>query len=124
MDLWELLLEKLQIFHIRSFCIRRENWNIFMKIIYFLSFRGKGFSGKELPRWHCGKESTCQCRRCKRHGFDSWVGKIPWRRAWQPMPVFLPGESHGQRSLVGYIPWGGKRVGHGLVTKQQQQCSY
>ena len=36
--------------------------------------------------------------------FDSWVGKIPWRRAWQPTPVFLPGESHGQRSLVGYSP--------------------
>ena len=38
--------------------------------------------------------------------FDPWVGKIPWRRAWQPTPVFLPGESHGQRSLVGYSPWG------------------
>ena len=37
-----------------------------------------------------------------RHGFDLWVRKIPWRRAWQPTPVFLPGESHGQRSLVGY----------------------
>ena len=36
----------------------------------------------------------------KRHGFDPWVGKIPWKRAWQPTPVFLPGESHGQRSLV------------------------
>ena len=38
-------------------------------------------------------------------GFDPWVGKIPWRREWQPTPVFLPGESHGQRSLVGYSPW-------------------
>ena len=37
-------------------------------------------------------------------GFDPWVGKIPWRRAWQPTPVFLPGESHGQRSLAGYSP--------------------
>ena len=44
----------------------------------------------------------------KRHGFDHWVGKIPWRRAWQPTPIFLPGESHGQRSLVGYSPWGRK----------------
>ena len=41
-------------------------------------------------------------------GFDPWVGKIPWRRAWQPTPVFLPGESHGQRSLAGYSPWGRK----------------
>ena len=40
--------------------------------------------------------------------FDPWVGKIPWRRAWQPTPVFLPGESHGQRRLVDYGPWGHK----------------
>ena len=39
-------------------------------------------------------------------GFDPWVGKIPWRRTWQPTPVSLPGESHGQRSLAGYSPWG------------------
>ena len=39
----------------------------------------------------------------KIHGFDPWIGKIPWRRAWQPTPVFLPGESHGQRSLVGTV---------------------
>ena len=49
------------------------------------------------------EEPACQCRGHKRWGFDSWVGKIPWRRAWQPMPVFLPGESHGQRSLVGSV---------------------
>ena len=36
--------------------------------------------------------------------FDLWVGKIPWRRKWQPTPIFLPGESHGQRGLVGYSP--------------------
>ena len=41
-------------------------------------------------------------------GFDSWVGRIPWRGARQPTPVFLPGESHGQRKLVGYSPWGHK----------------
>ena len=51
-----------------------------------------------------GKELACQCRRHKRHRFNPWVGKIPWRRAWQPTPVFLPGELHGQRSLVGYNP--------------------
>ena len=49
------------------------------------------------------KSLTCQCRRYKRCGFNPWIEKIPWRRAWQPTPVFLPGESHGQRSLVGYI---------------------
>ena len=51
-----------------------------------------------------GKESTCQCKRHKGCGFDPWVGKIPWRRAWQPAPVFLPEESHRQRSLEGYSP--------------------
>ena len=42
--------------------------------------------------------------------FDPWVEKIPWRRKWQPTPVFLPGKSHGQRSLVGYTPWGSKEL--------------
>ena len=56
----------------------------------------------------CGKEPTCYCRSHRRAGLDPWVGKIPWRRKWQPTPVFLPGESHGQRSLEGYNPWGGK----------------
>ena len=59
-----------------------------------------------LPGDASGKEPACQCRRCKRLGFDAWVQKIPWRRAQQPTPVFLPGEPHGQRSLVGYSPWG------------------
>ena len=54
-----------------------------------------------FPSGISGKEPACQCRRHKRHGFDPWVGKVPWRKAWQPTPVFLPGESHGQRSLEG-----------------------
>ena len=53
-------------------------------------------------------------------GLDPWVGKILWSRQWQPTPVFLPGKSHGQRSLVAYSPLGRKRVGHDLLTKQQQ----
>ena len=55
-----------------------------------------------FPGGTSGKEPTCQCRRLKRPGFDPWVGKIPWRRAWQLTPIFMPGESHGQRSLRGY----------------------
>ena len=55
-----------------------------------------------------GEESASQCRRCKRYRFEPWVGKIPWRRKWQPTPVFLPVKSHEQRSLVGYSPWGCK----------------
>ena len=53
-----------------------------------------------LPGGTSGKETTCQCRRRKRHGFDSWVRKIPWRRAWQPTSVFLPG---GWQYLFCYI---------------------
>ena len=56
-----------------------------------------------FPRWLSGKESACQRRR---PGFDPWVGKIPWRRPWQPTPVFWPGESQGQGSLVGCHLWG------------------
>ena len=58
-----------------------------------------------FPGGASGKEPTCQCRRLKRCGFDPWVGKILWRRKGQPISVFLPGESHGQRSLAGYSPW-------------------
>ena len=50
------------------------------------------------------KDPACQCRRHKRRGFNPWVGKIPWRRAWQPTPVFLPGGSHGQTGLAGHGP--------------------
>ena len=67
-----------------------------------------------IPRWLSGKEPACQCRR---HGFDPWVGKIPWRKKWLPTPVFLPRKSQGQRSLAGYRPWGHKRVRHDLVTE-------
>ena len=48
------------------------------------------------------------CLQCRRPGFNAWLGKIPWRRKWQSTPVLLPGKSHGQRSLVGYSPWGRK----------------
>ena len=63
-----------------------------------------------FPGGASGKEPSYQHRRCKRCQFDSWVGKIPWRRAWQPTPIFMFRESHGQRSLEGYSPWN-HRVG-------------
>ena len=50
--------------------------------------------------------------------FNPWVRKILWRRKWQPTPVFLPGKSHGQRTLGGYSPWGFKRVRHNLATER------
>jgi len=61
-----------------------------------------------LPSWLSGKESTCQCKRC---GFYPLLRKIPWSRKWKPTLGFLPGKSHGQRSLAGYSPWG-HRVKH------------
>ena len=59
-----------------------------------------------FPGGSDGEESICL--QCGRPGFYPWVKKIPWRRERQPTPVFLPGESHGQRNLVGYSPWGRK----------------
>ena len=58
-----------------------------------------------FPGGASGKESVCQCRRYRRRGFYPWVRRIPSRRAWQPIPVFLPRESHEQRSLAGYSSW-------------------
>ena len=57
-----------------------------------------------------GKEPTCQCRRHKRRdmGLIPELGRFPWRRTWPPTPIFFPGESPGERSLVGNSPWGPK----------------
>ena len=73
-----------------------------MKIIIIISqgLRNLGFPGSSD-----GKEYVCQCRKLL---FDPWVGKIPWRREWLPTPVFLTGEFHEHKSLVGYSPWGCK----------------
>ena len=71
---------------------------------HFLAFWLRSSIVWGLPGQHRGRESTCRCRRRKRCIFHPRVGKVPWRRAWQPTPVFLPGESHGQRSLAGYSP--------------------
>ena len=79
---------------------------------------------KQLRTQACtskGKESACQGRRCKRLGFDPWVGKIPWSRKWQLTPVLLPGKSHGQRSLVGHNPWGHKELDMTAHTRQIAQ---
>ena len=61
-----------------------------------------------FPGGASGKESACQCRRWNRYRFDPWVRKIPWSREWQPTPIFLPRQFHGQRNLRGYSPWGCK----------------
>ena len=69
-----------------------------------------------LPWWLSGKKIHLQCRSHRRPGFDPWARKIPWRRKWQPTPVFLPGDFCGQRSLVGYSPWGRKESATTEVT--------
>ena len=65
-----------------------------------------------FPGGTSGKEPTCQSRRHKKHGFDPWVGKIPWRKAWQPTPEFLPGESLWTEEPGGLQSIGSHRVGH------------
>ena len=73
-------------------------------------------------------KNCLQCRRHRRPGFDPWVGNIPWRVAWQATPEFVPGESRGQRSLVGYTPWGHKELDttkateHGTHTHRSSLC--
>ena len=71
------------------------------------SFIGQVCLMMGLACWFSCKEPVCQCRT---HGLDPWVEKIPWSRKWEPTPGFLPGKSHGQRSLVGYSPWGCKEL--------------
>ena len=60
-----------------------------------------------FPSGSAPKEPACQGRR---HEFYPWIGKIPWRRTWQPTPVFLPGKFHAQMSLVGCSLWGCKEL--------------
>ena len=71
-----------------------------------------GFNPLVAQRWRIHLQ-------CGRPGFDPWVGKIPWRWKRQPTPVFLPGKSHGHRSLAGYSPWGHKSITHDGASKQQ-----
>ena len=71
---------------------------------------------------HMVKNPSANAGNKKRCRLDPWVRKIPWSRKWQPTPIFLPGESHGQRSLVGYIPWGHKELDMIEVTYHSLTC--
>ena len=84
----------------------RENpsWSPFfhLYLVPYMWIQRRQDYRRGFPGGTSGKELTCQCRRHKRCRFDPWVGKIPWKRAWQPTSVFLPGESHEQRNLTSY----------------------
>ena len=67
------------------------------------------------PQWFRGKEAACSAGDAEDP--DPWVRKIPWRKTWQPTPVFSPGESHGQRSLEDYSPWDRKETDTTKVTE-------
>ena len=95
----------------------KNNIHILYGVLYIYLFVNKIYVYINiwgLPWWLSSKDSTCQCRRLK---FDSWVGKIPQKRKWQPTPVFLPGKSHGKKSLVDYTVHRVPRGRHDLVTK-------
>ena len=89
----------------KSLAVTPHPWNK----VGLSSMKKKKYAGPPtslgLPWCLSGKEFACQCRRW---GFSLWVRKIPWRRKWQPTPVFWPGKFHGWRSLAGYSPWGHK----------------
>ena len=85
----------------------RRQWPSWKNKPWVLIVKTLCFNG--LHRWNSGKESACQCRRYKRHGFHPLeIVKIPWRREWQLTPIFLPGKFCEQRSLTVYSPWGHK----------------
>ena len=97
-------------------CIARQILNHFS----LGSPQGQGLGvqlGLRTLSWHSGKESICQCRRCR---FNPWVGKTSGSRKWQPTSLFLPGKFHGQRSLVGYIVHGGHKKS--AMTERAGMC--
>ena len=86
-----------------------------LSLFYYVQFQiSICLSKNRLPRWLSGVKNAPAMQEMQ---VQSLGRKIPWRRKWQPIPVFLPGKSHGQRSLVGYSPWGWTE--HNLATKQQ-----
>ena len=100
--IWLLMFWAFYFFQLYWGILDKYNCTYLKYVTWWFHFKRPYCEHLGLPRWLSAKESACQCRR---HGFDPWVGRIPWRRKCQPTPVFLPGKSHGQRSLAGYSPW-------------------
>ena len=100
--------------HLKTFWVKisgNKAQVLYFRVLWWLAQSRTQLKWLSSSWWLSSKESTWQCRTL---GFESW------RRKWQPTPVFLPGKSHGQRSLAGSNPWGRKKVQHDLATKQQQ----
>ena len=92
-----------------------SSWNSSVSLHFFFPLPSSAepayfLSSMMLRDFPGGSDGKSVCLQCRRPGFNPWVRKISWRRKWQPTPVFLPGKSHGQRSLVGYSPWGCKEL--------------
>ena len=83
----------------------------YLRVCFFILFYWSIVAFPVVKKKKNKKKTACHCKRAKRRGFDPWVGKILWSRKWQSTPVLLPGKFHGQRSLVGYSPWGCKESG-------------
>ena len=89
------------------------------KMILMELFAGQQWRPRGFPDGASGKKPACQCRRCR---FNPWTRKISWRRSWEPTPVFLPGESRGQRSLTGYNPRGPKESDMAEMTSHKREA--
>ena len=90
------------------FCLSMQTWVSLSTLSRSLVFRLGLYWTWDFPG---GSDGKSICLQWGRPGLNPWVVKIPWRRKWQPISVFLPGKSHGWRSLAGYSPWGGKELG-------------
>ena len=109
-----------------SLCFRHQACLLFPGFVQWMLLLGMLLPSRPLcsallPEILSGSSQVAQWQRIHlqqgRCEFDPWIRKIPWRRKWQPTPVFLPGEFHGQRNLVGCSQWGHNRVKQNLVTK-------
>ena len=102
----------------KTFFKRRQFQVVYPFLLFFVSsllFPLTHFAWNTNQRLFCNHKGLAQwlkwqriCLQFRRPRLDPWAGKIHWRRKWQPNPVFLPGEVHGQRRLAGYSPWGCK----------------
>ena len=98
--IWGFWRLKTKTEHLTHSTSSKHDWHTLRKLLKLSRIDFPGSAG--------AKDPASQCTRHSRDGFDSWVGKIAWKREWQPTSVFLSGEFHGQRSLAGYSPWGRK----------------